>query len=85
MKNLQRFCTAVVLTLVLTLAAIGGDISMPGATAPPPPPPPHSSVTGDRGAPGATTMGEISELDVVSLNPVTEAALSLLQSILSLF
>jgi hypothetical protein len=83
MKKLQQFCPVVVLTLVLTFSAFGGDISIPGATSPTPPPP--SSVAGDMGTPGATATGEIQFPGVVKLDPVTEAALSLLQSILFLF
>jgi hypothetical protein len=72
MKKLQQFCAAVVLTLALTLSAFAGDISCPGVIDQPPPQ--QSSATGEMGAPGA-----------VALDPVTGTALSLLQSILSLF
>ena len=83
MKNLQRFCATVVLTLAFALTAFAGDISFPGATNPPPPS--QSSATGDISFPGATATGEMSASDVTVLDPVTEAALSLLQSILSIF
>jgi len=82
MKKLQQFCAAVVLTLALALSAAAGDISMPGATTPPPG---QSSVTGEISFPGATATGEISIPGAVALDPVTEAALSLLQSLMSLF
>lgn len=83
MKTLQRFCATAVLTLALTLSAFAGDMSAPGVVNPPPPPP--ASTTGEIGFPGATVMGEMSAPGVTALDPVTEAALSLLQSILSIF
>jgi hypothetical protein len=44
-----------------------------------------SAFAGDIGMPGATATGDIQAPGVVALDPVTEAALSLLQSLLSLF
>lgn len=79
MKNLRRFCATVVLTFVLALSAFAGDISCPGII----PLPPRSMVAGDMETSGATAPGKTSAPGV--LDPVTEAALSLLQSILSLF
>lgn len=84
MKKLQQFCAITVLTLALAMSAFAGEIGMPGVINPPPPPP-QSSATGDIQFPSITSNGDISVPDVVSLDPVTEAALSLLQSILSLF
>jgi ABC-type phosphate transport system substrate-binding protein len=83
MKKIQRFCAAAVLMLVLGLSAAAGEISMPGATSPPPPQ--KSSATGDISIPGETATGEMSGPGVVALDPVTEAALNLFQSLLSLF
>jgi hypothetical protein len=83
MKKLQRFCAAVVLMSALTLPSAAGEISMPGATTPQPRQ--QSSVTGDISIPGATTTGDMSTPGAVALDPVTEAALSLLQSLMSLF
>jgi hypothetical protein len=83
MKNLRQFCIVVVLTFALTLSAFAGDMSCPGITDPPPPQ--QSSATGDISCPGATATGEISTPGMVALDPVTEAALSLLNSILSLY
>jgi hypothetical protein len=85
MKNLQQFCGAAVLTLALTLSVLGGEIGTPGITAPPPPPSQQSSVTGDMSTPGASVTGEIPFPGMAALNPVADAALSLLQSILSIF
>lgn len=84
MKKLQQFCAVVVLALVFTVSVSAGEMSGPGLTNPPLPPP-QFSATGDSGMPGASATGEISTSDVVALDPVTEAALSLLQSILSIF
>jgi hypothetical protein len=85
MKKLSQFCAVVALTLALALTTFAGDIGFPGTTNPPPPPPQEISVTGEIGFPGATATGEILTPGVAALDPVTEAALSLLQSILSLF
>ncbi|HYG80301.1 MAG TPA: hypothetical protein VD861_07940 [Pyrinomonadaceae bacterium] len=83
MKNLQRFCITAVLTMVFALSAFAGEIGMPGATAPQPQQ--QSSVTGEISMPGATATGDMSTPGMTALDPVTEAALSLIQSLLSLF
>ena len=83
MKNLRKLCATFVLTLVLALSAVAGDMSTPGATAPQTKQ--QSSVTGDISFPRATTIGEIPTPGVVVLDPVTDATLSLLQSLMSLF
>ena len=85
MKRLQQLPAVIALTLVLALTAPAGDILGPGAAPPPPPPPPEYVVTGDNENPEASTGAVSNPDDVVELDPVTEAALSLLQSILSLF
>jgi hypothetical protein len=77
MKKLQQLCAAAVLTLTLGLSTFAGDMGCPGVINPPPPQ--QSSVTGEMGTPGASAPG------VSALDPVTGTALSLLQSILSLF
>jgi hypothetical protein len=81
MKNLQRFCATVVLTLVLAFSAFAGDILIPGATNPPSRQ--QSSITGDISIPGATATGDISFPGAV--DPVTEAVLSLAQGLMLLF
>jgi hypothetical protein len=83
MKNFRQFCAAVVLALVFTIFASAGEIPGPGV--PNSPPPQQSSITGDIGFPGVTATGDISYPGVAMLDPVTEAALSLLQSIFSIF
>ena len=85
MKKLQRFFAVIALTLALALSASAGDILGPGAKSPLPPPPPPTIETGNIETPGATVKGDILTPGVAELDPVTEAALSLLQSILSLF
>jgi len=82
MKNVRQFCAAVVLASVLTFSASAGDIQAPALAQPPPP---QLSATGDIGMPGATATGEILTPGVTVLDPVTEAALNLLQGVLSLF
>jgi hypothetical protein len=84
MKKLQQLCATVVLTLAFALSAFAGDMSFPGVTAPPPPPQ-QSSATGDIGMPGAFATGEMSGPGVVALDPAIGTALSLLQSIFSIF
>jgi hypothetical protein len=83
MKKLQRFCATVVLALVLASSALAGEILIPGATNSPSQQ--QSSVTGEIGCPGATATGEMSGPGVAALDPFTEAALSLVQGLMSLF
>ena len=83
MKTLQRFCAATVLTLTLALSVFAGQIPTPGITSPTPEQ--QSSITGEITMPGAVATGDMSTPGAVALDPVTEAALSLLQSLLSLF
>lgn len=79
MKTLRRLCAAFVLTLALTLSAFGGQIETGVTTAPPPPP--------DTAATGQIETGITGEISsgVTATDPVTEIALNLLQSLLSLF
>jgi hypothetical protein len=83
MEKLQKFCAALVLTFALALSAFAGDIGAPGDGGPPPK---HlTCVAGDAGCHDpAPNSGEESP-DMTTFDPVTEAALSLLNSILSLF
>ena len=80
MKNLQRLCAAIALTLTFTLTAFAGDISTGPGIAPPPPPQP--SVMGG-GMETPLTADEASN-EVTSLSPGAEIGLSLLQSVLAL-
>lgn len=82
-KNLQRYCAAMVLTLALALSVFAGQIPTPGVTNPTPQQ--ESSVTDDMSGPGVSAMGQIPTPGVVALDPVTEAVFSLLQGLMSLF
>ena len=72
-----------VLTLALALSVFAGQIPTPGATDPTPQQ--ESSVTDDMSGPSVSATGQIPTPGVAALDPVTEAALSLLQGLLSLF
>ncbi|MDQ3753543.1 MAG: hypothetical protein M3371_02290 [Acidobacteriota bacterium] len=78
MKTLRQFCAAAVLTCVLTLSAYPGEMST-GKT--PPPPPPSATSAGEMST--GISMTETANSEAV--DPIAEAALMLLQSILSLF
>jgi len=80
MKSLHHMRAAAILALLLTLSVSAGDIGMPGATSPPPAPP---TVTYEIQLPSLPGTSEFETSGL--LDPVTEAALSLLQSVLSLF
>jgi hypothetical protein len=84
MKTLRQFCVAFVLTLTLALPAFAGTIHT--TVAPPDPPPASTSSTapGDIHTIGA---GDISTTisEEATTASVTETALNLLQSVLSLF
>lgn len=80
MTTLRKIFPVFVLTIVLTVNAVAGQIDT-GATQPPPPSSPASDdsagTNGDIHLPGASEVG--------GQDPVLEAALSLLRSVLSLF
>jgi hypothetical protein len=78
MKSLRRLCAAGALTLAFTICALAGEITT-GITTPPPPPPADGEI--GTGAPGQidTPAGEADFAD-----PAMQAALSLLQTALSL-
>lgn len=81
MKTTRHFFAASLLVVTLALSAYAGDIATPVATQPPPPSSPASDdsagTNGDIHFPRASEAG--------GQDPVLEAALSLLQSVLSLF
>lgn len=83
MKRFQRFCATAVLTLILALSVFAGEMGSPGVSSPEP----QSSATtiGEMGAPGVIDPDDITGSGTDVLDPVTEAALSLLKSLLSLF
>jgi hypothetical protein len=84
MKNLRQLCATLILTLALALSTLGGEIGFPGATNPPPPEH-QSSITEEPDLSGGTSTGEIATSGMAALDPATEAALSLIRSLLSLF
>jgi hypothetical protein len=77
MKTLRTLCAACVLALAFAMPAFAGYISADVA-GPPPPPPPPATATGTASADGHITIG------LTSTDSVTEAALTLVQIVLSL-
>lgn len=82
MKQFQLLLSAAVLTFALSLSAFAGDIHA-GIVASPPPNR-QQTVAGDIHA-GVTSTKGMSESEMTALDPMTEIALGLLQSMLSLF
>ena len=86
MKHLRRLCAVVVLAMALSFSAFAGDILTPGATQPQPK---QRSMTTSVAAETSNGTSDSEPGDILTpgavLDPVTEAALSLLQSLLSLF
>jgi hypothetical protein len=76
MKTLRNLCAACVLALVFAMPAFAGYMDM--GYAPPPPPPPPTTTAGTASADGHMTT------DFTSTDSVTEAALTLIQIVLSL-
>jgi hypothetical protein len=72
-KSIRQFCAAFLLTLVLALTALAGDMSFPGiATADQAPSPPNSTAAGDMHTPDVTSESVVEValgflLDVASL------------------
>ena len=83
MKTSRQFCATLILTLALALSTFAGEIGFPGTTNPVPPPAQQAAITEETQFSGATSDGETLPLTV--LNPVTEAALSWLQSLILFF
>jgi len=81
MKNLRRFCATAVLTLTLALSVFAGEIGCPGRTDPEP----QTTAMCATESPEAMIMVDTSDPGMTSLDPVTEASLHLLKSLLSLF
>ena len=84
MKDLRRLLSAVGLTLVLALSVSAGDIHT-GVTSPPPPPPASMTAQGQIDTPAASEDSIADGEETAVAASVTEAALNLLQSVLSLF
>ena len=83
MKTLRQLCVVVMFTLALALPAFAGEMEI-GSPTPPPSQPQTGAVNGvmDTGLTGQeeTGSGEVSATD-----SATEAALNLLQSVLTIF
>ena len=82
MKKLQQFCAALALTFTLILSSFAGEMSSPGMASSSTQ---ESSTIGDIGMPGADAKGEILTPGLTGLDSITEASLSLLNGLLSLF
>jgi hypothetical protein len=78
MKKLQQLFTATVLTLVLTSAALAGDISTPGISQPIPTPDPVS-------APTSAETRVVPKESEPGYQLIEDIALELLRTILSVF
>lgn len=88
MRHLRTLCAAVVLTLALTPPALAGNIHT-GVASPPPPATQGNISTGSPSTQGTIHTGvtnqESAEDGATASDSVTEIALTLLQSVLSLF
>ena len=80
MRHLTKLVLACMLTFALTLSASAGEM-LGGVTAPPPPPTEQAMTQGDM--PTGIT-GEMST-GFTATDPATDALLTLLQTLLSLF
>jgi hypothetical protein len=80
MKNVRKFCAALVLTLSFALPALAGDMPAPGMTAAQPKQ--EYSVTSTVSETSESAWGGVSAPE---LDPLTALTLSLLESILSIF
>jgi hypothetical protein len=80
MKSVRQFCAVGLLTCVLSLPVVAGQI---GTGVVDPPPPPSSTTEGQIGT-GVGVTGQITESNE-AVDPVTQMALNLVQSVLSLF
>lgn len=78
MKNLRQLCAAFVLALMFTLPAFAGQMDTTFA----PPPPPLATTEGQM---PTTVTGQITTVNSEAVDPVTQMALNLLQSVMSLF
>jgi hypothetical protein len=81
MKKLKQLSLATALTFMLATGAFAGTIDTPAVQ---PPPPPDSSSATTSGTIDCPAVGETQGPGLAS-DSVTEVALSLLQSVLSVF
>ena len=78
MKKLKQLNLAVVVSLVLSVSALAGEIEIGKSSTPPPPAPSSATTPGEIWIPGEIQIGAPSD-------PITEVALNLLQTVLSIF
>lgn len=83
MKNLQKFFAAGVLTLALAISVSAGEIST--TVAPPTPEPPPVTTQGQISTGVASNIETGSSSEATTNDSMTETALNVLQSVLSLF
>lgn len=83
MKTSRQFCATVILTLALAFSTFAGEIGFPGSTTPPPEQ--QSSISVETQFPGATSTVDLSSTTTAALDPMTEAALGLLRSLILFF
>lgn len=81
MRKLKQLCIATVLTLTLALTAFAGDMHTPGVTTPPPD---QTTVTGEMQTSGVTAS-DTPDSETPAIGSVTDAALCLLNSMISVF
>jgi hypothetical protein len=85
MKTLRKILAATVLTCVFSLAAMAGEIGTGVAQAPPPPSVTGEISTGSSATAETNLTGDMGTGASATVDPVTEIALSLLESLLALF
>jgi hypothetical protein len=85
MRKIKGLLATIVLSLSLALTSFAGEIPGPGTNPNCPENQTCSNSTGEIPGPGAQSGSGESTEEAVSLDPVTEAMLTLLQSLLSLF
>ena len=73
MKNIRQLFSAAVLTLAICSVAFAGDMWTPGVVNPPPPPE------------GGRVVSSTPNAEVTALDTLTETAVLLCESVLSLF
>jgi hypothetical protein len=89
MKNLKKLFVVCVLTLVLALPAFAGNMETTVVSTPPPPDSSSATTQGDMGTgiTGEMEAGVTGDMSagVTATDTATEVALSLVQSLMSLF
>lgn len=81
MKNLRTLTAAVVLTFLLTIPALAGEMECPIA----PPPPPATPTTAVGGDIGNGVTGQFGSSEATTDSTLTEIALNLLANVLTMF